>query len=513
MLLFNPGSCFSPGYLVVRTVMTRKQLNLNQNLESRCIERINEKRLMMHWRDEDISANSRVTLQPIVAPVKPPSDTRWSAIVFTLLSALAMAISYADRSNLSTAIIPMTKAFQWDSLFAGVVLSAFWAGYACTQILGGRLSDKYGGEKILIAALVLWSIFTGLTPLAASAGSAWIVGVRILLGAGEGLALPAIHSMIRKYVPSKDSSFSASIVTASCYLGTLASNFVAPKIIASSSWQACFYDFAILPVLVWLPLWWAFITSQSNKNVTKKTVEATVENNISVKESTSSWLSFIRYPSVWAIIIAQYCQSWGMIGLLSWLPTYYSQRFHVPLASLGSFTTTPYILQLVLSIAAGALADKLISMGYRVLTVRHVLQLSGMLIPAICLGYCALLPVGASIEQVATLITLGSAASSLTVGAVSCNQFDLSPKNAGESFVSLRLQYVLCSNYVGVIFGWGNTASCIAGLIAVPVTGYIYDKTNSWDLVFFLFAAHYIGGAIAWLKLASDQPIEIDEQI
>ena len=64
-------------------------------------------------------------------------------IPFTLLSALAIGISYADRSNLSTAIIPMAAAFHWDSLFSGVVLSAFWGGYALTQVLGGRLAGNF----------------------------------------------------------------------------------------------------------------------------------------------------------------------------------------------------------------------------------------------------------------------------------------------------------------------------------------------------------------------------------
>ena len=39
----------------------------------------------------------------------------------------------------------MAADFHWDSLFSGLVLSAFWTGYALTQIIGGRLADKYGG--------------------------------------------------------------------------------------------------------------------------------------------------------------------------------------------------------------------------------------------------------------------------------------------------------------------------------------------------------------------------------
>lgn len=61
-------------------------------------------------------------------------------------TSLIFCLACTDRSNLSTAIIPMAAAFQWDSFFSGLVLSSFWAGYALTQVLGGKLADKYGGQ-------------------------------------------------------------------------------------------------------------------------------------------------------------------------------------------------------------------------------------------------------------------------------------------------------------------------------------------------------------------------------
>ena len=181
-----------------------------------------------------------------------------------------------------------------------------------------------------------------------------------------------------------------------------------------------------------------------------------------------------------------------MIGLLSWLPTYYSQRFGVPIASLGQFTSLPYLLQLFIAIAAGKIADNFINNGYNTLKVRTSLQLLGTFIPAACLGFCAYAP-GITAQQALLAITLGSAASALTIGAVSCNHFDIAPKNAGT------------------VFGIGNTASCIGGAIAVPASGFIFDQTHSWDAVFVLFAIHYIGGAIAWLSFASDKQIEADK--
>jgi hypothetical protein len=44
-------------------------------------------------------------------------------------------------------------------------------------------------------------------------------------------------------------------------------------------------------------------------------------------------------------------------------------------------------------------------------------------------------------------------------------------------------------------------------LIAVPISGVLFDATHSWDAVFLLFAVHYVVGNILWLRWASDQPL------
>ena len=318
-----------------------------------------------------------------------------------------------------------------------------------------------------------------------------------------GLALPAIHSMIQKYVGATERVTSAAVVTAACYLGALLSNLLSPMIISQSGWEACFFYFAAIPPLIWLPLWAVFLSRQkkdlgsgiiddkyeqvnllqdgdhdsANKEkevllteiLTTHSVQcgdkqpAGIEpghilgaddseiniaapekiiDRVTVDDGKLPLSTLLRSPSVWAIIAAQYGQSWGMIGLLSWLPTYFTQRFHVPLESLSSYTVLPYFLQMVVGISAGFCADRLVIAGVRILLVRQVFQIAGMLVPAACLAYCACTP-SLEANQAAAAITLGSAVSAITVAAVSANHFDISPKNAGT------------------IFGIGNTAGCI----------------------------------------------------
>jgi ACS family sodium-dependent inorganic phosphate cotransporter len=99
---------------------------------------------------------------------------------------LGLAISYADRSNIAIAIIPMSKEFGWTPAIEGAIFSCFFYGYMATQVLGGYLADKFGGKWVFGAGALGWSIFTLLTPLAAKTHFGLLIAVRVLLGVAEG---------------------------------------------------------------------------------------------------------------------------------------------------------------------------------------------------------------------------------------------------------------------------------------------------------------------------------------
>ena len=50
----------------------------------------------------------------------------------------------------------MADQFGWNKTFEGWVLSAFFVGYAATQLWGGRLADRVGGKLVLAAGLGIW---------------------------------------------------------------------------------------------------------------------------------------------------------------------------------------------------------------------------------------------------------------------------------------------------------------------------------------------------------------------
>ena len=470
---------------------------------------------------------------PSVSSTRPGDRTQGDGsndwVTLTGLAALAIFICYADRSNISTAIIPMAKQFSWDKIAEGGVLSAFFYGYGLTQIAGGRAADRWGGKNVLLIGVVAWSLATFLTPAAAAAGAVPLVVARAALGAGEGVAFPAVHALIARHVPSDYRTTAVATVTAASYAGAAFAFGVTPYVVVTGGgWKNAFFFFGAA-ALVWVPLWVpaefqvvrdvgeagegvgdGVVTGNTNKN---NEHGRKVENKVvprSTAEFKSSgwiqeWLGLMETNEVRAICIAQFAQSYGSYGLLSWLPTYFDEALGVPLADLPAFTVLPYFIQGAVGVGSGLWADKLLrEKAVPKLQIRKAFQAVGMVGPAVCLLAAAYLgsqgvdghvPEG-NIFWAAASVDIGLALSALTLAGVSVSHLDVAPKHAG------------------LVFATGNTCATIAGLIAVPFSGLILEKTHqNWSIVFGVIALVFISGAVVWCAWVGDKPVEADDVV
>jgi len=74
--------------------------------------------------------------------------------------------------------------------FQGFVMSTFFFGYILTQIAGGILADRFGGNRMLFYSALVWSISTFLIPLLGDfirvPFTMGIIGLRALSGIAQG---------------------------------------------------------------------------------------------------------------------------------------------------------------------------------------------------------------------------------------------------------------------------------------------------------------------------------------
>ena len=174
---------------------------------------------------------------------------------------LGTFICYIDRVNISVAIIPMAEEFGWDRTLQGVVLSSFFYGYLATQILGGFLADRFGGKVVLGAGVLLWSLFTILTPPSAASSFLLLFLCRVAMGMGEGVTFPAIYSLFAAWIPPGERTRAIGLNGSGIPLGTVAALLLTPIVVVYWGWPMAFYGFGGLGA-VWYAFWHFRVTAR-----------------------------------------------------------------------------------------------------------------------------------------------------------------------------------------------------------------------------------------------------------
>ncbi|XP_060088921.1 voltage-gated purine nucleotide uniporter SLC17A9 [Heteronotia binoei] len=145
-------------------------------------------------------------------------DAFWSrpeSRIWTVILLLGTCLLYCTRVAMPICAVAMSARFDWDKKQSGLVLSSFFWGYCLTQVIGGHLSDRIGGEKVLLLSASAWGSITALTPLLIYLGSAHLVLItisRFLIGLLQGVFFPALASLFSQKVRESERAFTCSTV-------------------------------------------------------------------------------------------------------------------------------------------------------------------------------------------------------------------------------------------------------------------------------------------------------------
>ncbi|RZO26089.1 MAG: MFS transporter [SAR86 cluster bacterium] len=407
------------------------------------------------------------------------------------LSFLAVFICYIDRVNISVAIIPMQQQFGWSELQVGLILGSFYIGYMITMTVGGYLADKYGGKKVLGYGLIIWSLLTIVTPFFAYAGIWWLIFVRILMGLGEGITFPSWHSIYARWIPFKERTRAVGFTNSGIAAGTVFGYVVAAIIISNYSWEWVFYSFGFLGIF-WYFFWNKTVTSypEDNKNISES--ELILIKNEAPSNSTPPSIPFrklIKNGPFLAIAVATFCNNWALYTFLSYLPKF----INAPLIDggmgieLGSnifiyAILIPSLVSIFSLIFGGFLADKLISIGYKVINVRKSVNSIGFFGSSI---FLYLISLQSDLFSVVFLLCLINFCSGVCQGGFGVNHADLGPK------------------YTGTLVGISGSIGMIAAIFSPMVAGLVLEVTNSWNLIFYICSGILVFGGLFYLKFAS----------
>ena len=382
-------------------------------------------------------------------------NKRWLIIAQFLICYMVL---YMDRSNMSIAGPEMMKHFNWSGTDFGLVSTSFFIGYACVMLVGGWLADKFGGGKLLVFGALAWSVCVFLTPFMHSLSM--MVAIRILMGMGEGVALPAMSSMVAKWMPKKETGLAQGICLCGVPLGITLTMPLAAWIIGRWDWQMCFFSFAFIAP-VWCLIWWAWgaESPEKHRNLSAEELayikaDQDVELKTSNETNNLTAKDIFSTPSIWTGAASFFCTNYLFYLFMTWLPTYFVRGRGMDLHQSAIYTMAPYIVAFFTYPIGGYIADTL-GTKFGQNFGRKVIPVIGMIAAGI------LLILGSKAGDVMTAVILISASNGvlcLTMGGYYSMPMVFSHKNAGT------------------ITGLWATFATLGGVSSPIITGMMVDS-------------------------------------
>jgi ACS family sodium-dependent inorganic phosphate cotransporter len=335
------------------------------------------------------------------------------------------------------------------------------------------------------------AVLTLVIPIAVEwGGSTVLIILRVLMGFGEGVTLPALNVMLAQWTPPDERSKTGSFVYVGAPLGTVFATAVSGFILNNTRWPMVFYFFGGIGIFwyfIWIivcyntPREHPYITDQEAKYLDQQLSEHAHKNPPPVP-----WRHMLTSMPLWALILVQVGHDWGFYTIATDLPKYMSSVLHFSVEENGYLSSLPYAGMWLCCVLMSWVADWLITNKHMSITMVRKL---GTTIASVFPGLFIVSASYAGCDRAlgVVLFTLGVTLLGTGIPSLKVNALDLSP------------------NYAGTVMAISNGAAACTGILTPYIVGILTpDQTLSqWRIVFWIIFGILIVTNVFYLIFAS----------
>src|ERR1700693_1795386 len=168
------------------------------------------------------------------------------------LLALSALTNYVDRGNLSIAAPLLKDEWRISASQLGILLSAFFWTYTAMRFVSGWMVDSFDASRVIAAGFLLWSLTTAATGLVR--GFTMLLAMRLMLGVGESVMIPACSKMLGFHLPEHHRGFANGVLQGAWSFGPAVGTLGAGLLMAKYGWRSVFIGIG-LASLALLPPW------------------------------------------------------------------------------------------------------------------------------------------------------------------------------------------------------------------------------------------------------------------
>jgi MFS family permease len=354
-----------------------------------------------------------------------------------------------------------------------VVNSAFFWTYAVLQIPAGWVVDRYGVKFPYFIGFTLWCLASASTALTRSIPQ--LIMVQVLLGVGQAVVPPASYRWIRYHFVEKERGLAIGLYMTGTKLGPAIGAPLTAWLIGMYDWRVTFVLIG-LGGLVWLAPWLLLV-----RNDDRQLEQA------DVKKLGTKPIPFSRIlasPVTWGTIIASFCYMYFVYFCVTWMPAYFIERRHLSLGKMGLYAFFSFGGMAAVATLAGWAADRLIGRGHNPVTVRKWFTIAGF--------------------AVACTELIGARASSLETALVFA-VVSLSGLGLATANYWAITQTLIPGAAIGRITGVQNCACSLAGIAAPILTGWLLQKTGTYDAPMMAIMVVLVVGILCYLFMIREE--------
>jgi MFS family permease len=363
---------------------------------------------------------------------------------------LVAFFNYADRQAIFSVFPLLQREMGLTNIQLGLLGSSFAWVYGLAAPLAGMVVDRVRRKTAIIGGLEAWSVICAATVL--STNFRHLFFWRAAEGLGETFYFPASMSLISDYHGRETRSRAMGLHQTSVYVGTIGGGFFAGLIGQHYGWRLSFVVFGGLGMLLGLVLNRYLI--EPPRGAADLLAPGAHVLPPPARLSLPEFLRLLaRTPTLLCLLGAFMCANFVAVVLLSWMPKFLFDKFHLSLAMAG-LTATIFVQLASLAGApvGGWLADRWRRRSPR---GRIAVQMVGVLGGAPFVVLCGLTP---SIGTVMLALTAWGFFKGLYDANIFASVFDVVRPEARGTAAGFM-------NMVGWLAG-GGSAPLVIGIIA-----------------------------------------------
>jgi predicted MFS family arabinose efflux permease len=356
----------------------------------------------------------------------------WKAVV---LLALGFGLVGLDRWLIAPLFPSIMRDLHLNAQDVGNCIGILGLSWGIFAALMGGLSDKIGRRKVLIPAILVFSLLSGFSGLAG--GFASLLAVRALMGVAEGSFCPTSFAATADASHPKRRGFNLGLQQSGFALFGLAlSPIIATQLLGVMSWRWVFALVSI-PGLILGALMVVIIREPKS-----------APRQAAVQRQHNSWRAVLKSRNIPVAMVALFCAMTGVFVLGAMLPLYLTEHLSLGTQRMGV---------VVSAIGFGGFVGQFGLPGLSDLLGRRLASIIGFAGTAVMLYLFR----GLGAEPVALFVVL-FVASFFTLGLVSLISGPVATEAAPAGMVSTAIGVVVGA---GEIFG-GGVAPALAGFVA-----------------------------------------------